>query len=522
VAEFFQEMLDARYLGWLSGRLTGSAVSSGQTVRLALDLACRLVLIGLLGACRDVPEDIPRNDVVPTKEQLEYEKMELLGFVHFGVNTFTDSEWGYGDESPDVFGPMALDPGQWASVAAEVGMKELILTAKHHDGFCLWPSRYTEHSVKSSAWRDGAGDVVRDFVSAARQRGVKVGLYLSPWDRNHADYGGPAYIEYYRSQLRELLTGYGTITEIWFDGANGGDGYYGGADEERRIDRESYYRWSETWALVKALQPGILIFSDAGPDIRWIGNERGFAGVTNWSMINTAGIVVGAADAAYLNTGDPLGTDWVVPLCNTSIRPGWFYHAAEDSAAKTAQQLLEVYYRSVGRNCVLLLNVPPDRRGLFHENDVAVLREFRRILDETFRVNLALNKAVTADSHRESASYFAPSNVVDDDADSYWAAEDGVRQATLEVDLGKPTYFDRIMLQEPIRFGQRVAAFAIEAFLNGGWSRIAGGTTIGYKRLLRIGGVETDRIRIIIEQANNVPALSNFGLFEASPAEAAP
>ena len=472
-----------------------------------------VVAATVLGACGGQPEDIPPNDVVPTAEQLEYQEMEFIGFVHFTVNTFTDKEWGFGDESPEVFNPTGFDADQWASVAAEVGMKELILTVKHHDGFCLWPSKLTEHSVKNSPWRDGAGDVVGEFISAAREHGVKVGLYLSPWDRNHADYGRPEYIEYYRDQLRELLTDYGEITEAWFDGANGGTGYYGGADEERRIDRETYYGWDETWALVKSLQPGILIFSDAGPDIRWIGNEHGFAGKTNWSTIDTDGIVVGAADEAYLNTGDPTGKRWVVPLCNTSIRPGWFYHAAEDGSVKTPQELLEVYYRSVGRNCVLLLNIPPDQRGLFHENDVAVLREFRRILEETFRVNLAANKAIEADNYRERNPYFAPANLVDDDPDSYWATDDDVRRATLEIDLGEPTYFDRIMLQEPIRFGQRISAFAIEALANDEWTPIARGTTIGYKRLLRIPGTEADRVRIVIEQANNVPALSNFGLF---------
>jgi alpha-L-fucosidase len=472
------------------------------------------------GACGGLPDDIPPNDVVPTPQQIAYQKLEFIGFVHFTVNTFTDREWGYGDESPETFNPTALDADQWASVAADVGMKELILTTKHHDGFCLWPSAYTEHSVKNSPWQDGAGDVVGDFVAASRQHAIKVGLYLSPWDRNHADYGSSAYLDYYRDQLRELLTQYGDITELWFDGANGGTGYYGGANEERRIDRETYYRWPETWALVKSLQPATLIFSDAGPDIRWIGNERGYAGETNWSTIDTEGVVVGGADQAYLNTGDPAGRKWVVPLCDTSIRPGWFYHAAEDDRVKTPQELLEVYYRSVGRNCVLLLNVPPDRRGLFHENDVAALREFRRILDETFAVNFAADRPVVADNYRHGNAYFSPSKVVDADLDSYWATDDGTRRATLEIDLGETTLFDRMMLQEPIRFGQRISAFAVDARVGGEWIRVAAGTTIGYKRLLRIDAVEADRVRVVIEEANNVPALSNVGLFKAAEGEA--
>jgi alpha-L-fucosidase len=236
-------------------------------------------------------------------------------------------------------------------------------------------------------------------------------------------------------------------------------------------------------------------------------------------MLNTHEVVIGAADQAYLNSGDPNGRDWVVPLCDTSIRPGWFYHADQDDQVKTPQELLDVYYRSVGRNCVLLLNVPPDRRGLFHEIDVAVLREFHRILQETFAVNLAANKVVEADNHRSGNEYFSPSNIVDDDLDSYWATDDGLRQATLEIDLGGPTYFDRIMLQEPIRFGQRIAAFTIEARVQNEWMQLAAATTVGHKRLLRIDGVEADRVRIVIKAANNVPALSNFGLFVASASE---
>jgi len=473
-----------------------------------------------LPACTTpIPDDLPPTDVVPSAEQLAYQQMEYIGFVHFTVNTFTDREWGYGDEKNTVFNPTAFDPDQWARVAAEAGMKELILTAKHHDGFCLWPSRYTEHSVKNSRWQDGAGDVVGAFAAAARAHGLKVGLYLSPWDRNHAEYGTPAYLEYYHNQLRELLTDYGDITEVWFDGANGGDGYYGGAREERRIDRETYYRWDETWGLVKSLQPSTLIFSDAGPDIRWMGNENGFAGQTNWSTINSDSIIVGAADEAYLNTGDPKGERWVVPLCNTSIRPGWFYHESQDDQVKPLKDLLEVYYKSVGRNCVLLLNVPPDKRGLFHENDVAALMEFRRVLDETFAVNLAAGHPVEANEHRRQHPMFAPEHLVDDDPDTYWAANDNTVTAELEIDLGAPVIFDRILLQEPIRFGQRVAAFSIQARTDGAWSVVGRGTTIGYKCLLRIPPVMADRVRIRIEDALDVPALSNFGLFKASLAE---
>jgi alpha-L-fucosidase len=445
--------------------------------------------------------------------------MEFIGFIHFTVNTFTDKEWGYGDESPEIFDPTEFDADQWAREAKEAGMKQLILTAKHHDGFCLWPSSYTEHSVKNSPWKDGKGDIVREFVDACRRHGLKVGLYLSPWDRNHPEYGAPAYLDYYRNQLEELLTGYGEISELWFDGANGGTGYYGGAREERRIDRSTYYRWREAWSIVKELQPNVLIFSDAGPDIRWIGNEKGFAGKTNWSTINNENIVVGEADTTYLNSGDPDGKNWVIPLCNTSIRPGWFYHEKEDDRVKSTQQLLDVYYKSVGRNGVLLLNIPPDRRGLFHENDIQTLREFRSILDETFATNLALGKKVDASSVKKQHPKFSPSNIVDEDLDSYWAGDANIWVATLEIDLEKPKLFDRILIQEPIRFGQRISEFEIKGIINGEWTVLANGTTIGYKRIFRIPPVEAEKVAILITASNNTPAISNFGLYLASPKE---
>lgn len=478
-----------------------------------------LILVALLSGCAQTPQEPPPNMVIPTARQVEYQEMEFIGFIHFTVNTFTDKEWGYGDESPEIFNPIDFSADQWAQVAEDAGMKQLILTAKHHDGFCLWPSKYTEHSVKHSPWRGGQGDIVRDFVEACRRHGLKAGLYLSPWDRNHAAYGTPEYIDYYRAQLRELLTEYGEISEIWFDGANGGSGYYGGARETRRIDRSTYYRWPETWALVKKLQPQILIFSDAGPDIRWIGNERGYAGYTNWSMLNNENITVGGADPAYLNSGDIDGRNWLIPLCDTSIRPGWFYHEKEDDQVKSLQELLDVYYKSVGRNSVLLLNLPPDRRGIIHENDIQALQEFRQTLDETFAENLALQKPVQASNHRRGHARFDGANIVDRDKDSYWAAEDSIQAATLEIDLGGPVKFDRILIQEPIRLGQRISQFEVKGHIQGGWTLLAQGTTIGYKRLLRIPTARVDKVQLVISGAINTPAISNFGLYRASAKE---
>ena len=479
-------------------------------------------LVLLCVGCRGEPPDIPPVHPTPTQEQVRYQEMELAGFVHYSINTYTDREWGFGDESPALFDPSDLDPGQWARVAAEFGMGELILTAKHHDGFCLWPSQTTDHDIAGSPWRNGEGDLVGEFASAARQEGLAVGFYLSPWDRNHPGYGGPGYVEAYRGQLQELLTNYGPVAEIWVDGANGGTGYYGGANEERRIDRRTYYRWPETMGMVKELQPSTLIFSDAGPDLRWIGNERGFAGETNWSAVTTREIVIGDADVEYLNSGDPEGEDWVVPLCDTSIRPGWFYHANQDDQVKSPQELVDLYYRSVGRNCVLLLNIPPDRRGRFHENDVEALRETRSILDETFAEDLALGSEVKATSWRLGHPKFAPSHVVDGERDSYWAAEESDTVTALELFLPEPREFDRILLQEPIRFGQRVASFSIEAREGGEWKEVADGTTIGYKRLLRFPLVRADAVLITIRQARGAPALATVGLYRASFREPPP
>ena len=471
-------------------------------------------------AQKSPPPDIAPNDVVPSENQIAYQKMELIGFVHFTINTFTDKEWGYGDESPTLFNPTQMDVEQWVQTAKAGGMKQLILTAKHHDGFCLWPSQYTEHSVKNSPYKNGEGDVVREFVEACRKHGLKVGLYLSPWDRNHPDYGKPEYINYYRNQLRELLTQYGEINEIWFDGANGGDGYYGGANETRKIDRKTYYDWPNTFALVKELQPNIKIFSDAGPDIHWIGNEKGFAGENFWSTITQDSLTIGGAGQEYyLNNGDPAGTDWILGQCDVSIRPGWFYHEAEDDRVKSPQELLDIYYKSVGRNAVLLINIPPDRRGLIHENDVASLTAFKQILEGTFAVNLAKEATVTANNFRGEHEKFSPKNVLDGTLETYWATDHGVFPAELTLKLPEATEFDRILLQEPIAFGQRIAKFKIDVKNGMGWKTVYEGGTIGYKRLVRIPKTKTEHVRLTLLSANNTVAISNFALYKSKEEE---
>jgi len=451
---------------------------------------------------------------LPSERQIRWHEMEFYGFLHFTVNTFTDKEWGYGDEDPNVFNPTDFNADQIVRTAKEAGMRGLILTCKHHDGFCLWPSKYTDHSVKYSSWKNGHGDVVREVSDACGKYGIKFGVYLSPWDRNNKDYGKPEYIQYYRNQLRELLTNYGPIFEVWFDGANGGDGYYGGARETRKIDRETYYDWPTTWKIVRQLQPNATIFSDAGPDVRWVGNENGRAGETSWETLNGHDFVPGRADQARLNRGDRPGTDWIPPECDVSIRPGWFYHAAEDSKVKTPQQLLNLYYASVGRGASFLLNMPPDRRGQIRDEDAKSLREFRRILDATFANDLARAAKASASNVRGNGdARFAASNVIDNKRETYWATDDQISASELVLDLGKETTFNVVRIREYLPLGQRVEGFALDQWQDNQWVEFAKGASIGNCRLVRGKSVTTSKVRLRITQSSVCPAIAELGLF---------
>jgi len=480
-----------------------------------------IVLLIILTSCKPsgTNQGFHVSKVLPTPAQVEYQQMELIGFIHYSINTFTDKEWGYGDESPSLFNPSQNDPEQWVLTAKKAGMKQLILTAKHHDGYCLWPSQYTEHSIKYSPYKNGKGDIVREFTDACRKHGLKAGLYLSPWDRNHAAYGEPAYVEYYRNQLRELLTDYGPISEIWFDGANGGDGYYGGARETRHIDRQTYYDWDRTFALVKQLQPGIMIFSDAGPDVHWIGNEHGFAGETFWSTISPAKLTIGQSKTDYLNRGEPEGTHWIVGQCDVSIRPGWFYHESQDSLVKSPRQLVDIYYKSVGRNALLLLNLPPDRRGLIHDNDLGALHDFRSILDETFSQNLVRKATLIPAGDNRAKNNLPPGFASDDRSDTFWTAVDSIGRASILLQWEETQYFDRLMLCEPVRYGQKVTGFTVEIHTGSHWETITHGTTIGMKRLLRFEPVQSDQLRISLQSGSGTAALSEIGVYKASPRE---
>ncbi len=461
--------------------------------------------------------------IVPTANQLAWQEMEFIAFAHFGMNTFTDREWGEGTEDPALFDPAGFDARQWATVLKDAGVKMLILTAKHHDGFCLWPSRFTEHSVKSSPWRGGRGDVVKEVTEACREAGLKTGIYVSPWDRHEPAYGdSPAYNAHFRDQLRELLSNYGEISEVWFDGACG----EGPNGKRQEYDWPSYYR------VIRELQPRAVIFG-MGPDVRWVGTESGTGRETEWSVVPipvreaaTPGPML-SLDEAFVPadmTGPDLGSReklrgaraiaWYPAETDVSIRPGWFYHAKEDGEVKSPEKLLDIYFSSVGRNSVLLLNVPPDRRGRIHENDAASLLGLRRRLDGIFRTNLAAGAAIKASS--ETGGHPAAS-ILDDDMLSYWQASEGAGSAAIEVDLGKEVRFDVALFQENIRLGQRVEGFSLQAWNGSEWVPFAGGTTIGYKRLLRFPGTTARKVRLVISGSRAEPALSAFGLFSSSP-----
>ena len=465
-----------------------------------------------LSSCATVSPPEPYGPL-PSERQLAWHQMEYYMFVHFTANTFTDKEWGYGDEKESVFNPSALDCRQWAKVASEAGMKGIIITAKHHDGFCLWPSGLTDHSVKNSLWKNGQGDVLKELRQACDEYGLKMGVYLSPWDRNSAVYGTPEYLAYYRGQLRELLTGYGDIFEVWFDGANGGDGFYGGARETRKIDNRTYYDWKNTHKIVRELQPLALMFSDAGPDVRWVGNERGLGSLTNWCLLKKDEMYPGGDFARILGEGHEDGNYWVPAEVDVSIRRGWFWHRSQDSLVRSPENLLGLYYSSVGRNSNLLLNVPPDTRGLLHENDVTSLMEFKTLREKEFAIEFARGRNVKASITRGKG--FSASNVNDGNPETYWAAKDDRTTADLTIDLDKETEVNRILIQEYIRLGQRVQEFKAEALVNGEWQQIIDGTTIGYKIIRKFPVVKTSKIKITISKSKACPVISNIELYRA-------
>ena len=428
---------------------------------------------------------------VPTENQLWWQDLEMYAFIHYSMNTYTDQEWGFGNEDLQLFNPSDLDCRQWARVCKQAGMRGIIFTAKHHCGFCMWPSQYTEYSVKNTPWKQGKGDVVRELADACREEGLKFAVYLSPWDRNHPEYGRKEYVTYFRNQLRELLTNYGDIFEVWFDGANGGDGWYGGANERRTIDRTTYYEWPETYRMIRLLQPHCLIWNDGSDrgDLRWVGTEAGNVGETNWSLLNKDGEVTWN----MLHYGLEDGDSWVPSETNTSIRPGWFYHETENAHVKSLSKLMDTYYKSVGRNSTLLLNFPIAPNGRIHPIDSLRGIAFNKMIHEVFKTDLAANTK----KHTKNNETI--------------------------IDFGKPTAFNRFVAEEDIRYGQRVKKFSLEAEINGKWQPLKdalveqgdGLTTIGHRRIICFPTVNATRLRLTILDAKCQPIIKRTSVYLA-------
>jgi alpha-L-fucosidase len=469
----------------------------------------------------------------PSPRQRRWQQLETYAFLHFTVNTFTDKEWGYGDEDPNVFHPTAFDADAIVRPLKAAGMKAVILTCKHHDGFCLWPTKTTEHCVRNSGWRNGKGDVVAEISAAARRAGLGFGVYVSPWDRANPLYGTPAYLPVYREQIKELLTNYGLIFEVWFDGANGGDGYYGGARETRTIDKDHYYEWPATLKMVRSLQPEAAIFCPGGDvkvvgpggDIRWIGNENGIAGDPCWATYNPPSSTDQNEHASAsgseneLMTGVRNGLQWMPAECDVSIRPGWFWHEKENAQVKTPEQLVDLYFESVGRGASLLLNVPPNRLGLLQDTDIQSLTGFRKRLDRLFAVDLAQGAKLKASNVRGAASRFDAYKLADRNPSTYWATDDSVRSAEVVLDLGKPQTISVVRLREAISLGQRIRAFGVDLWQDGIWTEVATGTSIGACKLIRLQPQSvTTRLRLRITASDAAIALSELSLFAQSAA----
>ena len=453
---------------------------------------------------------------LPTQYQVAWQQLETYAFIHFGPNTFGDREWGYGDAPLSSFNPTRLDCEQWASTLKAAGMKGIILTAKHHDGFCLWPTKYTDYCVRNTPYKDGKGDIVGELSAACHKYGLKFGVYLSPWDRHQAFYGTPLYREYFYAQLQELLTQYGDIFEVWFDGANGGDGYYGGAREERKIDRRTYYDFPRAWRMVSQYQPQAIIFSDGGPGCRWVGNEEGYAFATNWSFLRSKDVYPGYDKYWELQQGHADGDAWVPAECNTSIRPGWFYHEKEDSRVKTVDQLTDLYYRSVGHNGTFLLNIPIDREGRIHPIDSARVIAFHQRIATELRTNLLQHARITANNVR--GKQFGTRNLTDGSYDTYWSVSDGTHQAELTIKLRRGTRLNRLLIQEYIPLGQRVQQFSVAYRQGKQWLPLSVGeetTTVGYKRLLRFDTITTDELRITFQKMRGPVCINALGAYLA-------
>lgn len=439
---------------------------------------------------------------LPTPRQLKWHELEYYLFAHFGPNTFTDLEWGKGTEKEEVFDPSALDCRQWCRIAKAAGAKGIIITAKHHDGFCLWPSKYSTHTVKQSKWRNGKGDVLRELADACKESGIKLGIYLSPWDRNHPQYGTAKYNDVFVNMMKEVVERYGPLFEFWWDGANG----------EGPNGKKQVYDWHRFETTLRTIIPNTPVFSDIGPDIRWVGNEKGIAGDTNWNKLDTAGFSrgEGAPSVTVLNQGNEDGKNWIPAECDVSIRPGWFYHQNEDEKVKTPEALFDLYLKSVGRGATFLLNVPPDRRGLFTAYDSAALAGFKKLRDDNFAKSLIKQ---TGTSVLTSLSASNTAALSDENYQTYISLGNEYKSNYIEIKFEQPTPLNCVLLQEPVQLGQRIKQFTIQVTGKDGSTYEMKKSTIGYKRLVTFPSQSALRLRIYVTEAKATPLISEIAVF---------
>jgi len=456
---------------------------------------------------------------LPSKRQLAWHETEMYCLIHFTPTTFQDKEWGYGDADPAIFNPQQFDATQIVAAAKAGGFKGIISVAKHHDGFALWPTKTAAYNISESPWKAGKGDMVKEFQLAAKKLGMKFGVYCSPWDRNNPAYGTKEYVAIYRNQLKELYGNYGELFMSWHDGANGGDGYYGGKKEERKVDQSTYYDWENTWAITRAMQPNAGIFSDIGLDARWVGNEKGVAPETSWSTITLIGKdgkppMPGFLDDSNLGSGTRNGEQWIPTECDVPLRPGWFYHAAQDDQVKTPAMLFDLYCKSVGRGGAFDLGLSPNTEGLLHPTDVRILKEFGDLLKTVFEKNLIKGAVIKASNTRHGNNKrYGVSNLVDTDRYSYWATDDAVKQAELIIDLPRAVSFNIIRLRENIKLGQRIDSVVVDEWRNGEWVKLASATSIGANRIIRMADfTNTDKLRLSVFAPVSI-TLSDLGLF---------
>ncbi len=465
-------------------------------MRLVLVFFCCFTLVANLKG-----QPLKPFGAMPTEPQLKWHEMQYYMFIHFGPNTFTNLEWGKGSEDPKVFNPTNLDCRQWAATAKLAGMKGIIITAKHHDGFCLWPSKFSTHTVRESGWKNGQGDVLRELSDACKDYGLKFGVYLSPWDRNHPNYGTDEYNQVFVNMLGEVLTNYGEVFEQWFDGANG----------EGPNGKKQVYDWKLFNRTVYKHQPNAIIFSDGGPGCRWVGNENGFAGETNWNTLNGDKVYPGYPEFKELTSGHEDGTNWIPAECDVSIRPGWFYSPDTDNKIKTVEQLKEIYFASIGRGGNLLLNVPVDRRGLISNADSMRLIEFNSEIAKSFAHNLATGCSIVG----SSTSNYPTKNLLDGNLRSAWVPAGYPSNHSFVIKLNKNEKFNCLVLREDIASGQRVKSFKVEVKdKDNSWTEVAEGTTIGFKRILQLGIQQGSQIKVTITNSKAIPSISEVGVYQ--------